>query len=302
MRRFHGIAALLCTLLWASVVLAAEPAATTRPSDLRVMSFNIRLATPKDLDNAWPMRKDLVIRTIETFDPDLLGTQEVLPIQGEHLKARLTKYVFLGVPRDDGKTRGEMAAVLFRRDRFEKVRDGTFWLSQTPDVVGSKGWDAQLPRVVTWVELKDKRHDSRPLYFFNTHFDHIGKQARIESAKLMRAKMLELVGDADGANKAAIVVTGDFNAPQYTAPYKALLGERDGPLPLVETFKEANPKPTSQDFTFHGWNDENKTPHRIDWVLRSNAFETLRGEIDRTKEGGRYPSDHYPVTAVLRYR
>jgi endonuclease/exonuclease/phosphatase family metal-dependent hydrolase len=248
------------------------------------------------------MRKDLVFRTIESFDPDLLGTQEVLPIQGEDLKARLTKYQFIGVPRDDGQTRGEMAAVLFRRERFDKVRDGTFWLSESPDVVGSKGWDAQLPRVVTWALLKDKRHDSIPVLFVNTHFDHIGKQARLESAKLMRTKILELVGDAGGSDKAAVVVTGDFNAPQYTAPYKALLGETGGPLPLIETFKEAHPRPTSQDFTFHGWLDENKTPHRIDWVLRSNAFETLAAEIDRTKEDGRYPSDHYPVTAILRYR
>ena len=300
MRRFHAIAALLFTLLWVSAA-AAELPATTRPSDLRVMSFNIRLATPKDLSNAWPMRKDLVFRTIEAFDPDLLGTQEVLPVQATDLKARLeTKYEVIAVPRDDGKIRGESAAVLFRRERFDKVRGGTFWLSETPDVAGSKGWDAQLPRVVTWVELKDKLHDNTPVYFFNTHFDHIGKTARLESAKLMRTKMLELAGDQ--ADRLAVVVTGDFNAPQYTEPYKALLGERGGPLPLVETFKEAHPKPTSQDFTFHGWNDENKTPHRIDWILRSAAFETLQADIDRTKEDGRYPSDHYPITAVLQYR
>jgi endonuclease/exonuclease/phosphatase family metal-dependent hydrolase len=286
------------TLFTGLAASAASSPATTKPSDLRVMSFNIRLATPKDLDNGWPFRKELLFRTIEAFAPDLLGTQEVLPAQGDDLKARLkSAYEFVGVPREDGKSKGEMAAVFFRRERFEKVRDGTFWLSETPDKVGSKGWDAQLPRVVTWVELKDHGHDDARVFFFNTHFDHIGKQARIESAKLMRAKILELAGP-----DASVVVTGDFNAPQYSPPYKALLGEADAPLPLVETFKEAHPKPTSQDWTFHGFFDENKRPDRIDWILRSPAFGTVNAEIDRTKENGRYPSDHYPVTAVLRYK
>ena len=298
MRRFSLLTVLLITLLGGLAASAASVPATTRPSDLRVMSFNIRLATPKDLDNGWPFRKDLVFRTIEAFDPDLLGTQEVLPAQGDDLKRRFTAaYEFIGVPREDGKSRGEMCAVFFRRERFEKVRDGTFWLSEAPEAAGSKGWDAQLPRVVTWVELKDRRHDDERVFFFNTHFDHIGKQARVESAKLMRTKILEFAGP-----NGAVVVTGDFNAPQYTAPYKALLGTADAPLPLVETFKEAHPKPTSQDWTFHGFFDENKRPDRIDWVLRSPAFETVKAEIDRTKENGRYPSDHYPVTAVLRYR
>jgi endonuclease/exonuclease/phosphatase family metal-dependent hydrolase len=276
--------------------LGAEPS-----PDLRVMSFNIRYATPRDIPsgNAWPQRKELVFKTIEAFDADVMGLQEVLPTQGEELKTRFAAtHDFIGVPRNDGKAAGEMVPVLFRRERFEKVRDGTFWLSATPDVVGSKGWDADLPRIVTWVELRDRQNDNRPLLFFNTHFDHLGKQARIESAKLMRKRLTELAGDRD----VAVVVTGDFNVPQYSPPYKELLGGGADATPqLVETFKEANPKPTTQDYTFHGFVGQNTRADRIDWVLRSDHFRTLKASIDRTNNNGRYPSDHYPVTAVLKW-
>jgi len=289
---------ILITLVLALVT--AAPALAAEPAQLRVMSFNIRYATPKDIPsgNAWPQRKELLFKTIEAYAPDLAGLQEVLPTQGEELNARFAAtHDFIGVPRNDGKTAGEMAAVLFRRERFEKVRDGTFWLSETPDVVGSKGWDADLPRVVTWVELRDRRHDDRPLLFLNTHFDHLGKQARVESAKLMRKRITDLAAGRD----VAVIVTGDFNVPQYSPPYKELLGDGDAKPRLVETFKEAHPKPTTQDYTFHGFVGQNTRADRIDWVLRSDHFKTVEASIDRTNDNGRYPSDHYPVTAVLQW-
>jgi endonuclease/exonuclease/phosphatase family metal-dependent hydrolase len=277
----------------------AQTAAAPSAKELRVMSFNIRYATPKDIPggNGWPLRKELLFKTIEAFDADLIGLQEVLPTQGEELKARFAAtHEFLGVPRNDGKSSGEMAAILFRRERFEKVRDGHFWLSETPDVVGSKGWDADLPRIVTWVKLRDRKNDNRPLLLLNTHFDHLGKQARLESAKLMRKRMIELAGAGE-----AVIVTGDFNAVQYSPPYKALLGEADAPLRLVETFKEAHPKPTTQDFTFNNFTGQNDRADRIDWILRSEQLATVKAEIDRTNDNGRYPSDHYPVEAVLQW-
>jgi endonuclease/exonuclease/phosphatase family metal-dependent hydrolase len=296
-----------CVILIA-LLLPAMRAAGAEPRELRVMSFNIRYATPKDIPggNAWPMRKELLFKTIESFDPDLAGLQEVLPTQGAELKERFARtHEFLGVPRNDGKTAGEMAAILFRRERFEKVRDGTFWLSETPDVVGSKGWDANLPRVVTWVELRDRQNDNRPVLFLNTHFDHLGKTARMESAKLMRRRMFEIAG---GSGDKAIIVTGDFNVPQYSPPYKELLtgggggGSNGDTLRLVETFKEATPKPTTQDYTFHGFTGTNTRADRIDWVLRSEHFKTIKAAIDRSNDDGRYPSDHYPVEAVLEWQ
>jgi endonuclease/exonuclease/phosphatase family metal-dependent hydrolase len=301
-------------LTWVGSLLAlgqAMPVVAAEPDELRVMSFNIRYATPRDIPsgNAWPQRKEVLFKTIEAFAPDLAGLQEVLPTQGDELKARFAAtHDFIGVPRNDGKTAGEMVPILFRRERFEKIRQGTFWLSPTPDVVGSKGWDADLPRIVTWVALHDRKHDNRPLLFLNTHFDHLGKQARLESARLMRKRMTELAverggdGGDGGGGEIAIICTGDFNVPQDSPPYKTLLGDGpDGKPRLVETFKEANPSPTTQDYTFHGFVGQNTRADRIDWVLRSDHFRTLKASIDRTNENGRYPSDHYPVTAVLKW-
>jgi endonuclease/exonuclease/phosphatase family metal-dependent hydrolase len=301
----HELPSLLLILL--TGLLAREAAASTPPAtattapartDLRIITFNIRYPAPRDIlnGNGWPMRKELLFKTIEAFDPDLMGLQEVVPAQGEEIKARFTAYDFLGVPRNDGKSVGEMAAVLFRRTRFEKLRDGHFWLSQTPDVIGSKGWDADLPRIVTWVELRDLANDRRPLLLVNTHFDHIGREARLESAKLLRRRMIELAGDRE-----AVIVTGDFNARPDSPPYQEMLGPSDSSLRLIDSFREAHPQPTSRQFSVHGFTGENSAPVRIDWVLRSRHFLTLSAEIDRNSENGRYPSDHFPVEAILRW-
>jgi endonuclease/exonuclease/phosphatase family metal-dependent hydrolase len=265
------------------------------------MSFNIRFATPKDLANGWPFRKDLLFKTIEAFGPDLVGLQEVLTTQRDDLIAHFGKgYDFLGVPRNDGKTAGEIAGILFRRDRFEKVRDGHFWLSPTPEVPGSKGWDADLTRIVTWVELRDHRNADRTLLYFNTHFDHLGKVARVESAKLMRRRIVELSNDA---KPPAVIVTGDFNVGADSAPYKEMLGlNSDSPPRLTDTYRELHPQPTTQDFTWHGFVGTNAHPSRIDWILRSDAFQTVGATIDRANDNGRYPSDHFPVEAVLRWK
>lgn len=284
-------AAAVVVLVWVVLAPAAPALATAGAQALRVMSFNIRFATPKDGTNAWPLRKELLFQTIETFNPHLLGLQEVHPSQGVEVRERFDgTYGFIGVPRDDGKTSGEMAAVMYRRDRFELVRTATFWLSDTPEIVGSKGWDAALPRVVTWVELRDRAATpARPIFFFNTHFDHKGRQAQLESAKLLQQRIVEIAGAAP------VVVTGDFNAPQGSEPHRALLQV------LSDTFPEIHPQPTTRHFTYHGFTGKNERANRIDWVLRSRHFKTLDAAIDRTNTDGRYPSDHFPVTAVLQW-
>src|SRR4030095_12411577 len=99
----------------------------------------------------------LFFETIDEFKPDLIGMQEVLPFQAAQIKSHFKGYDFVGVGRDDGKNKGEMAPLLFRRDRFEKLREGVFWLSETPEMPGSKSWDAAITRLVMWTELRDKR-------------------------------------------------------------------------------------------------------------------------------------------------
>lgn len=282
---------LLPLLAFVAPALAAEPA-----PPVRVMSFNIRYGTAADGDNHWDKRKDWLADTIKTFDPDLLGTQETLAFQRDFLAAKLTGYEAFAAGRDDGKEKGEMAALFYRAARFEKVDGGHFWLSEAPDQPGSKGWDAALPRVATWVKLKDRAGPAGPpVLFLNAHLDHRGAKARTESARLIRAKAAEL-----GA-ACRVVVTADFNAGEASEPYKALFADADGkPAPLVDTFRLAHPTRAPNEGTFSGFKATQVRGERIDWIAASRDWEVRVAGIDRTAKDGRTPSDHFPVTAVLR--
>jgi endonuclease/exonuclease/phosphatase family metal-dependent hydrolase len=197
---------------WSLLCGLSAFAAEVKP-DVRVMSFNIRYGTANDGVNRWELRRDFLVETVRAFSPDLLGTQETLGFQRDYLAEKLPEYDHLGVGRDDGRERGEMMALYYRKDRFEKLDGGHFWLSETPDIVGSKSWDSSLPRMVTWVKLRDRRQESlSPIVFFNTHFDHMGTTARLESAKLLRRKI------ASFSDTCSVIVTGDFNTDEASPP------------------------------------------------------------------------------------
>jgi endonuclease/exonuclease/phosphatase family metal-dependent hydrolase len=283
-------------------LLAAFPssAPAESPGPLRVMSFNIRYGTAKDGENHWDKRRDFVVDTIKVFNPDLLGTQETLGFQRDYLATALPDYTSLGVGRDDGKEAGEMMAIYIRKARFDVLKSGHFWLSETPDVAGSKSWDSSLPRMVTWVELRDKQSpDGPPLVWFNTHFDHMGVEARKQSARLLRSRV-------ETTLPKAVVVTGDFNTIEGSDPYRALFDPaNDGSAtPLRDTFR-ALPK-EQQRFenvgTFSGFNPQLRSGGRIDWIGVTEHFHVVSSEIDYTERNGRTPSDHFPVTAVLEWK
>lgn len=280
---------------------AAEPPAKP-PADsntIRVMSFNIRNGYARDGDNAWPKRKDFVVDTIKAFNPDLLGTQETHHFQRDYLAKQLPGYGVLGVGRDDGKNKGETVAVYFRKARFEKLDGGHFWLSETPAKVGSKSWDSSLPRMVTWVKLKDKKTD-KPLTFYNTHFDHRGAKARLESAKLIRSRVEALKDNMPA------IVTGDFNAGGGSDPYNAMFEPQkdDGkktPSPLLDSYRTKHPKRQGNEGTFSAFG-KNIGKARIDWIAITKHWKIHDAAIDRTNRKGVTPSDHYPVTAVLELK
>jgi endonuclease/exonuclease/phosphatase family metal-dependent hydrolase len=288
MLRMFLLLTLACSLLMA--------AAADEKSDVRVMSFNLRYGTAKDGENHWDKRKEFLVETIQAFRPDLLGTQETLGFQRDYLAEKLPEYESLGVGRDDGKSTGEMCALFYRRDRFEKVDGGHFWLSETPEKVGSKSWDSSLPRMVTWVQLKDRLADDQRITFFNTHFDHRGMVARLESAKLIRRKLAE-VGDGG-----ALVLTGDFNADEGSKPYEALFAEAERQAsPVVDSFRVFTPTKGDDEGTFSAFNATHVGGNRIDWIGVSRDWQIVSAAIDRTARNGRTPSDHYPVTAILRW-
>lgn len=280
------------SLLSSPCIFAAEVKA-----DVRVMSFNIRYGTANDGVNHWSLRREFLVETVRAFSPDLLGTQETLGFQRDYLAEKLAEYDHLGVGRDDGRERGEMMALYYRKDRFEKLDCGHFWLSETPDVVGSKNWDSSLPRMVTWVKLRDRRQESLPpIVFFNTHFDHMGTTARLESAKLLRRKI------ASFADTCSVIVTGDFNTDEASPPYRALFDTVDSaPSPVIDSYRANRPdRLAEKEGTFSSFKADAIGGARIDWIGVSRDWQIRSTKIDHTAREGRTPSDHFPVTAIVR--
>lgn len=281
-------------LLGAACCGADTPARAEDASmDLRVMSFNIRFGTANDGPNSWPARETMVHQVIREFDPDLLGTQEVVEFQAKSLREALPGYGFIGVGRTDGKQGGEFCPLMYKSDRFQLLDSGTFWLSETPEVAGSKSWDSSLPRIATWARLADRRTDAT-LLVCNTHFDHLGQQARLESAKLLQQR---LPGLAKGA---PVVLMGDFNTTEDGAPYKVLTQPEEGKgIAFVDSYRAVHPQRSKQEATYNGFRGIAEGS-RIDWIVYGPGVKASQAAIDRTQKDGRYPSDHYPVTAVLR--
>lgn len=288
---FLLLAAIVC-LLMSSAIGQSNKASV----EVRVMSYNIRYGTANDGENHWDKRKDFLIETIKAFNPDLLGTQETLGFQRDYLAEKLSGYDVLGVGRDNGKEAGEMTALYFKRNRFEKLDGGHFWLSETPNVPGSKSWDTSLTRMVSWVKLRDKlQPKAKPLMFFNTHFDHRGEQARVESAKLIRRKVVE------AAKTCRVIVTGDFNAGEDTQPYQAFFGLNEGgKSSLRDVYRLMHPTRAANEGTFSSFKADQTSGPRIDWIGVSAEWKVVKAEIDRTQRNNQTPSDHYAMTAILR--
>ncbi|MBL8849690.1 MAG: endonuclease/exonuclease/phosphatase family protein [Planctomycetaceae bacterium] len=289
----HTIAASLGA---AACLFAVDTSAADPERSLRVMTFNIRYGTADDGENAWDRRREFLVETIHAFDPDLLGTQETLAFQRDYLAEQLPEYTAFGAGRDDGKEQGEMAALFFRSERFEQLDGGHFWLSETPDVPGSKSWDSALTRIVTWVRLRDRQSpDAAPLVYFNTHFDHRGVEARRHSAELLRGHIDAL------SSESSVILTGDFNAGERSPPHAALFGPIDSTPPrLIDAYRQAHPAPLANEGTFSHFQSTATSGPRIDWIGCTRDWRVTSSEIDRTARDGRTPSDHFPVTAVLQ--
>jgi endonuclease/exonuclease/phosphatase family metal-dependent hydrolase len=261
--------------------------------DLRVMTFNLRVRKILDGPNIWDLRRDLLVERIRNFDPDLLGTQEGLDFMESFLRQQLKDYTFFGAGRGDGGPTGEMCGVFYRSARFERLDSGHFWLSTTPDKPGSRAWGALVPRMVTWVKLRPR--DGGPAFcWFNTHFDAWNPHVRTRSAGVLRDWMSRIAGPMP------CIVTGDFNSNAGSKAYRTLLAEQQpASASLHDAFRATHPIATRKEGTVHfftGW----RGGRRIDWILASSHFQTPYAEIDHTRGPRGYPSDHFPVIAVLR--
>ena len=276
-----------------SWMFAAVAAGAT--TDLRVMSFNIRTANAADGVNDWDGdRKNLVEQTIRNFSPDLLGLQEDLKRQHDFLADQFPGYELVGRGAQ-GANDGEYVSLMYRRSRFDELRRGHFWLSETPDVPGSESWGTAFPRMVTWLELRDRNNPSLNFVIMNTHWDHVSSTARVESATLMRQKIRDL------ASGVPVIVTGDFNADQGGDAYRRMRGldDFDTVRNLADSYRLIHPGDSDTVGTAHGF-DGIAGDGRIDWILHDNDLMTLHANIDRTSFDGRYPSDHFPINAIIR--
>jgi endonuclease/exonuclease/phosphatase family metal-dependent hydrolase len=256
---------------------------------IKVMTFNIRFPNPGDGFNYWPNRKELVASMIRFNEADLVGVQEAFRSQLDELTQMLPGYAWTGLCRTDGSQNpdpdNEFSAILYRTDRFELLESETFWLSPKPSEVGSKSWDAALPRIVSWARFRDKQ-TQQEWYHFNTHFDHIGQQARLESARLILNKIKTT------AKGKPVLLTGDFNCTPVEPPYRLLTAE-DSPLKdalYVSEMPHHGPMSTWSGFQFPGVPDR-----RIDFIFINDQVRVLKHAILSDSWSGRFPSDHLPV-------
>ncbi len=279
---------------------AAGPGPAQDAAPVRAMSFNIRYGTADDGDNAWPLRRDLVLRVIREFDPTVLGLQEALRFQLDDIAAAFPEFGEVGVGRRDGIESGEYSAILYDRRRLELLGSATFWLSDTPDVIGSTSWGNRITRIVTWARFRD-RDTETAFYVFNTHWDHESQPSRERSAGLLLQRI------AARGVASPVLVMGDFNAGEDNPAFLLLVaadGAADGAAdaagagtPLADAFRIVHPDATDVG-TFNGFTGE-RTGDKIDAVLVSPGWKVLEADIVLLSEDGRYPSDHFPVTAVV---
>ncbi len=260
-------------------------------TEVKVMSFNIRLDVKSDGENWWENRKDKVAGLMKYYGADFIGGQEVQHHQLVYLKEQLSGYDHIGVGRDDGKEKGEYSCIFYNKEKFVPVQQGTFWLSQTPDTV-SMGWDAVCNRVCTWGLFRLGK-TKKMIWIFNTHFDHMGKLARTESAKLILAKMKELT---KGKNY-PVVFMGDLNSQPGDEPVSILNTELNNAR-TISAETPYGPADTWNGFKF------NKQPEGcIDYIFTSRfekltvrKFATITDSYDM-----KYPSDHFPVMVSLEF-
>ncbi|MEX2672205.1 MAG: endonuclease/exonuclease/phosphatase family protein [Phycisphaeraceae bacterium] len=285
------------TLAFAFAAGGAALAEEPPPFEVDLMSFNIRFGTANDGPDHWRHRHEMVFDVIDRRGGDFVGLQEAVAFQIDAIREAVPRYATVGVGRDDGERRGEFTNILYDRDRWELDAEhhGTFWLSDTPEKVASTSWGNDITRICTWARFIE-RGTGRGIYIFNTHWDHRSQPSRVQSAKLVMQRI------ADRAHPGEpVVLMGDMNAGEDNPAMQYVRGEAaDAPLKLVDTFRVVHPE-AEEVGTFNGFTIGSTGGAKIDHVLVEPGAVVLEAAIDRTAREGQYPSDHFPVTAKVRW-
>lgn len=256
---------------------------------IRVMTYNIRLDTPNDSENRWANRRRWMTEQIRWLNPQIFGLQEVVPAQKQDFISDFPDYSIVGAGRDDGKDTGEASPIAFAKALFTLQASGTFWLSETPDKPG-KGWDAAYPRVASWARLSSKCGAGK-LLVINTHWDHIGAEARVQSAKQISAWI-----EGNRRRGERLLLLGDFNTEIESAPMQLLIngGELQDARAIAATL------PFGPDGSFNAFQLQPAPAPAIDHILVGGQWTVERHATIAQNVNGRMISDHYPVLADLR--
>lgn len=267
------------------VIPATSSAKDKKPAGIKVISYNIRMGTAEDGTNSWQYRYPASGMMLDDQKPDIFGLQEALPEQKQYLEDVLPDYNGIGVPRDDGKKKGEIMAIFWNKKTIKMLKWGTYWLSETPEVP-SKGWDAACLRTATWALMKDKK-SGKKFYYVNTHLDHVGWEARKNG--------LALIVDRIGKmNKEGypMVLTGDFNMEIDRPEFDDLKNQ-------MKNAREEAVK-TDHHNTFNNWGKN--TTSIIDYIWYSGWSSCPEYQtITKPYNNRTFISDHFPVTATLLF-
>ncbi len=283
-----SLAVMIVCLAWA--IPTAGRVQGQAPLDLRVMTYNLRYASQKP-PNDWPARRPVMKSLIAKAAPDVFGTQEGIYAQLKDIASDHPSYEWIGLGRDGG-SRGEFMAIFYKRDRFEPMAYDHFWLSDTPEVIGSATWGHSNRRMVTWVRFRE-RATGREFMFWNTHLDHEVEAARQKAASLIRDRL------AASDRAIPLVLVGDFNCPAGNSrAFEILTGEAG----LSDTWTMAASRVNEGLNTFNGFRPALKEGVRIDWVLVGGKVSVARAEIVTYSENGQNPSDHFPVVVDLHLK
>lgn len=285
MRTIKLLFVLLFGIVIACSFIDAPKEKEGKDESFNIITYNIRMNTPDDGVNAWPLRKDKVAGLLRFHQADIFNVQEALPEQLDDLVTSFPDFDHVGLGRDDGKRMGEHMLIFFRKIRFEKLSDGMFWLSETPDKPGL-GWDAVCNRTVTWIKLKDKM-TNKVFFVLDTHFDHRGNVAREESAKLILKSIREI-----NKENLPLILTGDFNLTKTTSPVQLILTE------LKDARDVSKVTPYGPEGTSGGF-DVKLMPRTIDYIFINGKVGIQRFGVLSDSFGLYYPSDHLPVLAEV---
>ncbi|GGK47289.1 MULTISPECIES: endonuclease/exonuclease/phosphatase family protein [Flavobacteriaceae] len=272
------------------LVLVVLVSCSSEIENLNIMTYNIRYDNPNDGENQWSKRKEFLSNQIAFNEVDIFGIQEGLQHQVTYLDSVFVDYNYIGIGRDDGKTKGEYSAIFYNSKKFKVIESNTFWLSDTPNEI-SVGWDASMERICTY-GLFETIETKRPFFVFNTHFDHIGTKARLNSAKLILQKIAEF-----NSNNLPVLVLGDFNLTPETAPIQQLSKE------LNDSKIVSRLEPFGPTGTFNGFKFNEPVIARIDYIFTSkNNMSVEKYAVLSDSKDCKYPSDHLPVIIEIKIK